>query len=509
MAQNTSRIAKNTLYLYLRSLIVLLISLYTSRVVLNILGVEDYGIFNVVGGVIGMLEFIRTTMLSTFQRFFNYEMGRKDDSRLRSLFKTSLSIQIITSLLFIILAETIGLWFVYQKLVIPESRLTAAIWVYQFSIIACVLTFFSSPFCAAIISHERMNVFAVISILDAILKLVICFLLTYSPFDKLIIYSFLLLVISFTNLVLYAWYSISHFKMVSIRPCWSIKEMKEMLSFSGWTIIDTMAGTFKTQGLNIVLNLFFGPIVNAARAVAAQILNSVMQFTNSFQTAFRPQLTKSYASGDREYLEKLYYSSTKFSFYLMFVLSMPLIIETPTILRIWLGNTVPDYTVSFSRLVLITAWLGAFANPTSTIAYATGEIRKYSLTASLFNLAIVPIAYVVLLLGGSPESSMVVSLIIAIITQVIRVYILYRLTGLSPLKYCKMVVIPSILCCLISYFVVGIIARGIEPGLLRLFITCFSDLLASCLIIWFIGLNQSEKDFILAKISSIIIKIRK
>lgn len=296
---------------------------------------------------------------------------------------------------------------------------------------------------------------------------------------------------------MYIVYSLKRLEIVSLSFVWNIKDIKAMLSFSSWSLIDTISGTLKTQGLNVLLNVFFGPVVNAARGIAAQILNSVMQFTNSFQTAFKPQLVKSYANGNRQYMETLYYSATKISFFLMYILSMPLILETNSILRLWLGNNVPLHTIEFSRLVLITSWMGAFANPTSTIAYATGKIKIFSLTASLCNLFILPISYVVLKVGGSPESSMIVSLIIAIITQFIRVVIVYKIADLSALKYFKKVIIPCLSCCFSSYFIIYIIIGLFHESLFRIILTCIITIVFSTIVIWMCGLNKQEKNFIL------------
>lgn len=496
-ASKTSNIVKNTFYLYLRSLFVLLVSLYTSRVVLRELGVDDFGIFNVVGGVVGMLEFIRATMQSTYQRYFNYEMGCSNYEKLKKIFSTSLSIQLILVTIFVIVSESIGLWFVYNKLLIPIDRVSAAIWVYHISIVSCALTFFSSPFLAAVTAYERMDVFAVISIVDALLKLVICYLLSICSYDKIILYSLLIFFINLLDLIMYIVYSLKRLEIVSLRFIWNIKDIRAMLSFSSWSLIDTISGTLKTQGLNVLLNVFFGPVVNAARGIAAQILNSVMQFTNSFQTAFKPQLVKSYANGNRQYMETLYYSATKISFFLMYILSMPLILETDSILKLWLGNNVPLHTIEFSRLVLITSWMGAFANPTSTIAYATGKIKIFSLTASLCNLFILPMSYVVLKLGGSPESSMIVSLIIAIITQIIRVVIVYKIADLSALIYFKKVIIPCLSSCFGSYFIVYFTTELFHASLFRIILTCIFTIVFSTIIIWICGLNKQEKKFIL------------
>lgn len=497
---NSGRIAKNTFFLYIRSFFVLLISLYTSRVILKELGVIDYGIYNVVGGVIGMLGFLRNSMQATYQRYYNVEMGKGNTEGIKALFRSSLTTQFILAVVIIILAETIGLWFVKNKLVIPEGRMVAALWIYQASIISFIVSIFCAPFGAAITAYERMGVFAVISIVDAVLRLGIVFLLGIISYDKLIAYAFLLLLIGLLNLLFYVLYCKKNIPTTEIGLNWNKDNLKSLFSFSGWTLLGTLAQTFKTQGINIVLNMFFGPVVNAARGVASQVLHAVNQFIQSFQTSFRPQLTKSYASGDYGYMTKLYYSATKVSYYLIFTLSLPIIMETPLILHIWLGDNVPEYTVLFTRLVLLTAFVGAFANPTTCIAYATGKVKWFSIIVSSINLLIIPVAYLFLKLGYGPASALVVSLVMTVLVQITRIIVTSKITVLNLKDYCKHVVLPtciySILCPILPF----IIIRVLPLGFLRLIITCFLSVLASLFFAWTVGLNGFERNFVRSKI---------
>lgn len=500
---NSGRIAKNTVFLYFRSFLVLIISLYTSRVILQVLGVVDYGIYNVVGGVIGMLGFLNQSMQATFQRYYNVEMGKGNFERVKELFRSSLSTQLIMAIVVVVLAETIGLWFVNHKLVIPEERMMAAQWIYQVAIVSFIISLMSAPFGALITAYERMGVFAVISIVDAVLKLLIVFLLEFIPYDSLIVYAVLLLLISILNILFYVLYCKRKISTTDIGFNWDKANLKSMFSFSGWSLMGTFAQTLKSQGINIVLNMFFGPVVNAARGIAYQVLNAVNQFIHSFQTSFRPQLTKSYASGDYDYMTKLYYSATKISYYLIFTISLPIILETPLILHLWLGDNVPEYTVVFTRLVLVTAFVSAFANPTTGIAYATGNIKWFSIIVSGVNLMILPVAYLFLKLGYGPVSALVVSLVMTVLVQMTRIIVTSKITVLDLPHYFKHVVLPtgiySVLCPCIPY----IVHRMMHPGFIRLMIICIISVLVSLAGAWFIGMNKYEKNLVLSKLKGV------
>lgn len=497
---NSGRIAKNTMYLYFRSLFVLFISLYTSRVILRTLGVVDYGIFNVVGGVISMLVFLNSNMQATYQRYFNVEMGRGNDAGVKSMFRSALAVQLILAVIIVVLAETAGLWFLENKLVIPSERMAAAFWVYQAAVVSFLITILSAPFGAAITAHERMGAFAMISIIDAVLKLGIVLLLPYIPNDKLITYSFLLLLISLLNISFYIYYCSKRLPAVTIGLNWNKDNLRSMFSFSGWSLIGLLAQTLKSQGINILLNMFFGPVVNAARGVSYQVLNAVNQFIHSFQTSFRPQLTKSYASGDYDYMKHLYYSATKISYYLIFTLSLPIILETPNILHLWLGENVPEYTVVFTRLVLIIAFVGAFANPTSCIAFATGRIKWFSVIVSGMNLMILPIAYITLWLGYGPVSAFVVSLIMTIVVQLARIIVTSRMTVLTLSDYFRHVIIPTGIYSLLTPWVAFAIVHAMPEGIVRLLLTCVLSILSSLLFAWLVGLNRQEKRLALSKL---------
>lgn len=498
---NASRIAKNTFFLYVRSFFVLLISLYTSRVILKVLGIEDYGIYNVVGGVIGMLSFLNSSMASTYQRYFNFEMGKKNEKGISDLFKSSITIQLIYAAIIVLIAETIGLWFLKTQLNITPERIIAAQWVYQISIVSFVITVFQAPFSALIISNEKMNVFAVVSIVDAVLKLMIIFLLPFVNCDKLIIYALLLSFITLLNLLIYVLICKQKFSNCIISLNWNSENLKSLFSFSGWGMMGTLAYTLKSHGINIILNMFFGPIVNAARGIAYQVLNAVEMFTQSFQTSFRPQLTKSYAEGDLPYMYKLYYSATKISLYMLWGLSLPIIIETPGILKLWLGDNVPQYTIEFTRIILLTSLVSAYANPTSAIAYATGKIKCFTLIVSGLNLLIVPIAYLFLKLGYGPASAMIVSLVLTVIVQIARLLVLKRLLLTFSIRdYIWNVLIPTITVMLLSSVVSLCCVLLPKLNTFSYLFNCGFSLLSVLVFSYLFGLNKYEKQMIHKKL---------
>lgn len=503
MESNSTRIAKNTFFLYIRSFFVLLISLYTSRVVLRELGVEDFGIYNVVGGVIGMISFLNSSMASTYQRYFNFEMGKKNEKGLADLFKSSITVQLIYAAIIVVIAESVGLWFLNTQLVISPNRMVAAQWVYQISILSFVIIVFQAPFTALIISNEKMNIFAIVSILDAVLKLLIVFMLPYINHDKLITYSFLLITITLLNFLIYIIVCKRKFSSCVISLNWNKENLKSLFVFGSWTIVDSLSQALKSQGLNILLNMFFGSVVNAARGIAYQVLSAVNQFVTNFQTSFRPQLTKSYAEGDLSYMYKLYYSSTKISFFLLWCLSLPIIVETPMILSLWLGENVPEYTVVFTRIVLLTALISTYANPTSCIAYATGKIKTFNIVVSGLNLLIVPIAYLFLKLGFGPESTMIVSLIMSVIVQIVRLFVLRKLLPFSIRSYFMKVVIPTVIVFILSPILPYLCKHIMQNTPLSSFIICFISVLSVVMFAWLIGLNKEEKNLLISKIKFI------
>lgn len=501
VAANNRRIAKNTLMLYLRMLLIMAVSFYTSRVVLQTLGVVDYGIYNVVGGIVAMFGFLNSAMSSSTQRYLTFEFGRGDTERLKKVFVTSMNIHIMISVIVFVLAETIGLWLLYNKMTIPDERFNAAFWVYQCSILSTMVMFISVPYNATIIAHEKMSAFAYISILEVVLKLLIVYLLLIRDIDKLILYAVLMLTVQVIIRFIYNIYCTRHFEETKYSFLFDKPLFKEMLSFSGWNLWGNMAAVAYTQGLNILLNMFFGPVVNTARGVAVQVQQAVTQFSMNFQTAINPQITKSYAVEDYEYMHSLIFRSSRFTFFLLLCICLPVFMEAEALLGIWLKE-VPEYSAVFLRIILFVTIVDAVANPLMISAQATGHIKIYQSVVGGILLTILPIAYVVLKLGGNPQSVFIVHLLICTIAFIVRLFIIRPMIRLSLTKYIKEVIVRC--------GVVGICAGAVSFAVnLLLDSSLFSSIMECCISVlsvavfsFMIGMTKNERDFIINKIKS-------
>lgn len=494
-AENNKRIAKNTLLLYFRMLIIMLVTLYTSRVILSTLGVVDYGIYNVVGGLVTMMGLLNGAMSVSTQRYLTYELGRGNTVRLKQVFSICLTIFIILSLIVIVIAETIGLWFLHNKMVIPENRMVAACYVYQFSILACILSLITNPFNATIIAHEKMNVYAYVSILEVILKLGVVYLLLIIPTDRLVTYGALILASQFSISLCYMLYCRRKFLETHYHFYWDKPLFKELISYSGWNLYGSAAGLVKGQGLNILLNMFFNPAVNAARGIAYQINSAITQFFTNFYTAVRPQITKYYASGEIDEMVKLVFRSSKFSFYLIMLISLPIIIETPYIVNLWLGQ-LPEYVVPFTRLIIIISAIDSMASPLMTTAHATGKIKLYQSSVGTVIISNLPISYLLLKLGGLPITVFYVSLCISITCLFLRLWIVRRLIGFPIKRYVTEVFAKCILICILS-IIIPFIAHIILPqSFLNVVIICCLCIVSSLVFIYGVGLNNQEKELV-------------
>jgi O-antigen/teichoic acid export membrane protein len=488
---NNKRIAKNTLLLYFRMIITMIISLYTSRIVLNTLGIIDFGIYNVVGGVVIMFGFLNSAMASSTQRFLTFELGKHNSKRLKEVFSMSVTLHVIISIVIILLSETIGVWFINSKLTIPVERLSAANWVFQFSVFTSVLTILSVPYDAAIISHERMNVFAYISILEVTLKLAVVYLLQLFGYDKLVLYSILIFLVSLVLRIIYGIYCTRNFKEAKYHFYWEKPLFAEMTSFAGWNLFGVFAGIGYGQGVNILLNIFFGPVVNAARGIAFQVMGAVNQLINNFQIAVNPPITKAYAVNDENTMYKMIFSSSKFSFYLLLLFIIPLFIETKLVLSIWLKN-VPDYTISFTRLVLIDLLICSLSGPLQILAQATGKVRNYQLVVSTILLLNLPFSYILLKMGYPPQSTFVASIILSTAALFARLIVLKKLTTFPVTSFLKKVVLTVILVTLCIMPIPLYIGHIIEQKFLRFFLVGITTLIGLGFAIWFIGLSVAE-----------------
>ena len=492
------RIAKNTLVLYVRMLFTMGISLFTSRVVLQTLGVEDYGISSVVGGVISMFTFINAAMVSSTQRYLNFELVRGDANQLRSVFSTSLQIHALIALAIIVLSETVGLWFLNEKLVIPEARMTAAMWVYQCSILSCAVSIMSTPYNAVIVAHEKMSAFAYISILDVSLKLLVVYLLVVLPFDKLIILAILNLLVQLFIRYIYTLYCHRHFPESYFQFWFNKTLFKEMFGFAGWSFWGNLAAILYTQGLNMMLNIFFGPIVNAARGIAVQVQSAVQQFVGGFQTALNPQITKNYASNNLPQMHSLMFRSARFSFLLLFFLSLPVLMETNFILTLWL-KTVPDDAVIFTQIMICISLIYTTANPCIIANQATGKVKIYQMVVGGILLLILPISYVVLKLGAPAYSVFIVHFCIESLAQFSRMYMLRKLIHLPLWQYMKNIYIPIVSTVVIAIILPLVVRMQVAEGWLRFLAVGFTCVLSVGASSYFIGFTKQERVFFLDK----------
>ena len=492
------RIAKNTLVLYVRMLFTMGISLFTSRVILQTLGVEDYGISSVVGGVISMFTFINAAMVSSTQRYLNFELVRGDANQLRSVFCTSLQIHALIALAIIVLSETVGLWFLNEKLVIPEARMTAAMWVYQCSILSCAVSIMSTPYNAVIVAHEKMSAFAYISILDVSLKLLVVYLLVVLPFDKLIILAILNLLVQLFIRYIYTLYCHRHFPESYFQFRFNKTLFKEMFGFAGWSFWGNLAAILYTQGLNMMLNIFFGPIVNAARGIAVQVQSAVQQLVGGFQTALNPQITKNYASNNLPQMHSLMFRSARFSFLLLFFLSLPVLMETNFILTLWL-KTVPDDAVIFTQIMICISLIYTTANPCIIANQATGKVKIYQMVVGGILLLILPISYVVLKLGAPAYSVFIVHFCIESVAQFSRMYMLRKLIHLPLWQYMKNIYIPIVSTVVIAIILPLVVRMQVAEGWLRFLAVGFTCVLSVGASSYFIGFTKQERVFFLDK----------
>lgn len=502
ISDNNMRIAKNTLLLYFRMLFMMVVSLYTSRVILNALGVEDFGIYNVVGGVVAMFTVISGSLSAAISRFITYELGKGDQSKLNKIFSASVTIQLLLSLIIVVLIESVGVWFLNAKMTIPADRVTAANWVLQFSIITFVINLISVPYNAAIIAHERMSAFAYISILEAIGKLAIAFFIMWSPIDKLIYYAILMCTVAVIVRLTYGHYCKKHFTECTYHFHWDKDILKQMFGFAGWNFIGASSVVFRDQGGNIILNIFFGPTVNAARGIANQVNTAITGFVQNFMTALNPQITKSYASGDGEYMMTLIFQGARLSFYMLLLLSLPVLINTHYILVIWL-KIVPEHAVLFVRLILIFAMCESISNPLITAMLATGKIRNYQIVVGGLQLLNLPLSYICLKTGFVPESILVVAIIISLACLFARLYMLRGIIGLSSILYMKNVFLNVLVVALLSAIIPYMLFCYMKETFFSFIIITLIAVLCTLVVEFYIGCNQKERFFVLNKVRNI------
>ena len=422
---NNKRIAKNTLLLYVRMLFMMVIGLYTSRVILDKLGEVDFGIYNVVGGFVTMFAIISGAMTTATQRFLSFEIGKGEKGNVKSIFSTMIYIHLFLALVILVVGEIVGVWFLNTYMNFPSDRYGAANWVFQLSLLVFMLDVINVPYNGALIAYEKMSAFAYFSIFDAIFKLTICYVITLTPFDKLIVYAVLMAIIQIVLLAMYFLYCRGKFKECRFTGKFNREYGKNVGSFVGWNLIGSLAVVAKEQGVNVVLNMFFGPAVNAARGVAYQVLSKLNGFVGNFQIAMNPQIIKNYASGEIESMYKLVFRGSKLSYLLLLTLSLPVVIEAPLILSVWLKE-VPEYTVIFLQIAIFTSLLNALSNPLIVSMHATGKVRDYQIVVGCLSLLTLPIVYVAFKMGTEPYMAMIIAFVIELVCHFARLYMLVR-----------------------------------------------------------------------------------
>jgi O-antigen/teichoic acid export membrane protein len=471
------------------------------------LGVVDFGIYNVVGGFVIILGFLNNAMASATQRFLAYEIGINDFIKLTKVFRMSVNIHIIIGFIILILAEVVGLWFINTQLTIPPERLIAANWVYQFSLLSFLVGVVTVPYNALIIAHERMNVFAIVSIVDVGLRLIIVFLLQWIIFDKLQLYAFLIFLVSLIVAIIYGLYCRRNFRESKFRLIWDKELSKTLIGYAGWNLWGNAAGALYGQGVNLLLNIFFGPAINAARGIAYQVLSAVNGFVYNFQMALNPQIVKSYAVSDLKYMHELIFQGSKYSFFLISFLSLPILIEAEMILHLWL-KVVPDYTVIFTRLVMINVLIDCVSGPLMTAAQATGKIRLYQSVVGGLLILILPISWFFLKLSFEPQVTLYVSICVSIVALIARLLIISPLVKMSVIDYFSKVIFKVIPVILISLVLPLIFYFYFDYGYFRLIAVIFTSLISVGLSIFFLGIGQEERSFVIKKISELLLIIK-
>lgn len=504
------RIARNTFFLYTRMIIVVLLSLYITREILNVLGVVDYGIYNVVGGFVLMFAFLSSSMDGTVQRFYNYEKGKENGKSLSVVFSNALVIQIAISIIVVLILETFGIWYIGHKMVIPAERISAAYWCFHFSILSLVLVCFQVPYSAAVLSFEDMDYYAIVSVVEVVMRLIVVLMLPFFNADRLVLYASLLLLVQVIKFLMY--FSYAKRKYQDIKWSGSIDRLllKEMFSFTGWSLIESFAYTFILQGINVVLNAFFGPIVNAARGVAAQIQAGLQGLSSNVVAAFRPQLTESYAQGNNTRVTNYMYTLSKVSYVVLLAFCIPIILELDIILDLWLKGAIPDYTKSFTILVLINMTIGSLNTPLTNVVCAVGDIKNYQIYHSLLVILSVPVAWIAFHFSNDPNLALIIVLLSTILNQPVSMYLLNKVFPFSYKDYIKQVIIPCFIVTILSpllplavYYLIP------SSSIIRVSIIVIASVISTAFVSYCFVMNNEERLIGKELIKSFTKKIRR
>lgn len=477
--------------------IVLAITLYTSRIILKVLGVEDYGVYNVVAGFVTMFGFFNSSLSNGIQRFYNYELGRNGEEGACRVYNMALLIQVLLAIIIVLPTEVFGLWYLHNKMVIPEGRMFAAEWVFQLSLLTFVLHIIQVPYTAAVMAHERMDFYAVVSVLDVLIKLGVVFVIPLLKSDALILYGVLIAVVALFNLLLYLWYCKRNFTEIKIEKTFRPSLFKEMLSFSGWNVFGTLGHMLKDQGVNLILNFFFGPIVNAARGIANQVNGGLQSFVTNITIPVRPQVVQSYSQGNINRSLNLTYTISKLSCYVLLMMSLPIMLEIDYVLHIWLGDNVPTYTAIFVVIIVLNSFISNLNSAVSGLVHASGKMKVYQLCGGTISLISVVIVYIAMLLWNIPSVALVVLLVLDIIRQIVALVVLRSIVSeFSLMKYFRDVVIPLIAVVLLSMIFPLLAHHFISGGFLRFIIVLFVSILSVVVSAYVVGLNKNEKSIV-------------
>lgn len=496
VSSDNKRIAKNTIYLYIRMFFALIINLYTSRIVLRTLGVEDYGVYNVVAGFVSLFGFLNATLSSSVQRFYNYEETHRGKDGFVNVYVTSLIIHAVIAFLLLVLLETVGLWYVNNIMIVPDSRLFAANILFQATSISMILMIIQISYLGAVMAKEHMDVYAIVSIVDIVLKLIIAVAISLAECDKLILYGILLSAVSVVDLSIYIIYCTKHFPEMKFYLNFDKRLFKSMLSFSGWNLIGTFAFMLKGQGVNMLLNYFFGPIVNAARGVSYQVNSAVSSFTSAITTAFSPQVVTSYAQGNNTRTINIMFAESKICFSLMSIIIVPVVLEIDYLLHLWLGDVVPDHTGVFSILVLIDTLICTLNTPCTQLVFATGRIKYYQICSTLVNISLLPLAWFLLYLGYSANSAFITTIIISCLNQSVCLFLTNREYSFGIGVYIKKIVLRCVALIVLLPIIPGLIRYLMPESLGRVFAVSAFSLLIGALLVYCIVFEGSEKSIV-------------
>lgn len=499
---NRKRIARNTLLLYLRMGLTMLVSLYSSRIVLSSLGETDFGLYNVIGGIVVMFAFLNGVMNAACNRYYSVAMGKQDDDALHRIFSVNVVIFLILGAAILVLCETVGLWLLETKMSIPADRMTAARWVYQISILSFLAGVIAIPFRSLITAKEKMKVYTFVSVAEALLKLGVALLLASAPIDRLIYYAALMLAVGIISTSFYISYCRHNYTECKGKLQWEGPLAGEIVRFNLWGVLGSMATIGKNQGVNILLNIFYGPAVNAARGIANQVNVNVFEFVHSYVLAFNPQIVKSYAAGEKDDMLKLVFQSSKFSYYLLFVIALPLILEMKQVLGIWLVD-VPEHCVTFATIMMLTALIDANHDPLYYSVQASGRVKWYNILVGGSQLMVVVLAYLILkLFTPAPEMVFYLIMLFTAVAQVIRIVLTHRYVDMSIREYIRKVIVPIVLVSVCSCVLPAIVVIMMPESIGRLLLTIAVSLLSSAIVIYTIGLDRSERETLTSAVKS-------